>query len=139
MRCYAVIDTNILVSALLTDNNDAATVRVISRVLTGEIIPVFNRIIMKEYEEVLKRSKFGFSAELIDYLLNAISVFGVSVESGPTDLTLPDPKDTPFYEAAIAKKDGQTYLVTGNLRHYPRAPFVVTPREMIEIIESQSS
>lgn len=41
MICYAVIDTNVLVSALLSNHHDAATVQVISRMLAGEIIPVY--------------------------------------------------------------------------------------------------
>lgn len=55
MICYAVIDTNVLVSALLSGKDDAATVQVFSKVITGEIIPVYSNVITKEYREVLSR------------------------------------------------------------------------------------
>lgn len=42
MICYAVIDTNVLVSALLTGNDDATTVQVINRFITSSIIPVYS-------------------------------------------------------------------------------------------------
>jgi hypothetical protein len=42
-----------------------------------------------------------------------------------------------FYEIALTgKKEKETYLITGNKKHFPVRSFVVTPREMIEIIES---
>ena len=69
MICYAVIDTNVLVSALLSSHNDAATVQVVSRVFSGEIIPMFSAEILAEYREVLHRKKFLFSEDLISVLL----------------------------------------------------------------------
>lgn len=45
---YAVIDTNVLVSALLTSNIDAATVRVIEALMKGLIVPLFDKDIIKE-------------------------------------------------------------------------------------------
>ena len=53
MICYAVIDTNVLVSALLSSKDDAATVQVLGKMLNGEIIPVYSNVITKEYREVL--------------------------------------------------------------------------------------
>lgn len=57
MICYAVVDTNVLVSALLSSKEDTATVQVIGKVLTGEIIPVHSSVIIKEYREVLEKIK----------------------------------------------------------------------------------
>ena len=45
----------------------------------------------------------------------------------------PDPNDIVFYEVKMSKEE--TYLVTGNIKHFPKKPFVVTPREMVEIID----
>jgi predicted nucleic acid-binding protein len=42
MTCYAVIDTNILVSALLSSHDDAATVVVVGKLFSGEVIPLFS-------------------------------------------------------------------------------------------------
>ena len=48
------------------------------------------------------------------------------------DESFPDPKDLVFYEVKMSKEDA--YLVTGNLKHFPNTPFVVTPKEMMEIL-----
>jgi predicted nucleic acid-binding protein len=55
MICYAVIDTNVLVSALPSSKDDTATVQVLGKVITGEIVPVYSNVITKEYREVLSR------------------------------------------------------------------------------------
>lgn len=51
MICYAVIDTNVLVSAMLSSKEDAATVQVVSRMLRGEIIPIYSNAITEEYRK----------------------------------------------------------------------------------------
>ena len=51
------------------------------------------------------------------------------------DYKLPDPKDVVFYAIVMEKrKEEDTYLVTGNIKHFPMVPFVVTPREMLDIL-----
>ncbi len=65
MSCYAVIDTNVLVSALLSNHTDAATVQLLVRLIGGEIIPVYSCEIMREYREVLSRKKFKFNLDTI--------------------------------------------------------------------------
>ena len=137
MICYAVIDTNVLVSALLSSKDDSATVQVLCKVITGEIIPVYSNDITKEYREVLSRKKFGFSGDLIEYLMSAIEKFGILVDPSPSGITLPDMKDVPFYEVVLEKRDDNAYLVTGNIKHFPRETFIVTPRELLDILNSK--
>ena len=137
MICYAVIDTNVLVSALLSGHDDAATVRVIERMIGGDVIPVYSNTIMSEYREVLHRKKFRFTPELVDYLLSAIEKMGVLVEPSPSGVILPDMKDLPFYEVVMEKREDDAYLVTGNLKHFPAEPFIVTAREFMEILEQK--
>lgn len=60
MICYAVIDTNVLVSALLSSHPDAATVQVVEKLFSGEFISLFSEEIMNEYHEVLRRKNFTF-------------------------------------------------------------------------------
>lgn len=136
MICYAVIDTNVLVSALLTSKDDAATVQVVGRMFRGEIIPVYSSDIAKEYDEVLHRKKFGFSPEVVEYLLSAVEKFGIAVEPSPSGVTLPDMKDLPFYEVVLEKRSetDDAYLVTGNTKHFPVKPFVVTPKELLDVL-----
>ena len=47
MRYFAVLDTNVLVSALLSKNKDAATVQVMEHLWSGEIIPVYSKKIIR--------------------------------------------------------------------------------------------
>ena len=60
MIVYAVIDTNVMVSAMLSSHDDAATVRVVEKLFTGEIIPLYCTEILDEYYDVLHRDKFPF-------------------------------------------------------------------------------
>lgn len=134
MICYAVIDTNVLVSALISESDTAATVEIAARLISGEIIPVYSSEIMREYREVLSRKKFNFSKETVNYLISAIEKYGLLAEPSPTGVILPDMKDLPFYEVVLEKRDDNAYLVTGNLKHFPKEPFIVTPRQMIDIL-----
>ena len=73
-----------LVSALLSSRENAATVQVIARMLAGEITPIYSGAILAEYREVLRRKKFGFSPNIVNHLLDAVTRFGLLVEPTPT-------------------------------------------------------
>lgn len=132
---HAVIDTNVIVSALLTHNIESATVKVVEAFLMDKIIPLYNADIINEYRDVLGRAKFRFTPRIIDYYINAIHEKGISAERISSGEFFPDPDDAVFYEVALSKADA--YLVTGNTKHFPKKPIVVTPAEMLEILESQ--
>lgn len=137
MTYYAVIDTNVLVSALLHWDSNPGSIIIES--LTGRIIPLLNEEILSEYQEVLKRPKFHFPQKAVDTVLNGIISRSIFLDSGPIEESLPDPKDIIFYEIVMeAKKSFDAYLVTGNLKHFPAKPFIVTPKEMLDILESCS-
>lgn len=135
MKYYAVVDTNVLISALLSKNEDSATVKVMGAVFDGKIIPLYHRDILAEYAEVLHRKKFNFDEKLIWTVLEAVRQFGVEVFPQPTGEILADMDDLIFYEVAMEKREAGAYLVTGNQKHYPVRSFIVTPAEMMEIIE----
>ena len=59
----------------------------------------------------------------------------MNVNPAPSGMILPDMKDLPFYEVVLEKRDDDAYLVTGNIKHFPKEPFVVTPRELLDILE----
>ena len=139
MTFYAVIDTNVLVSALLSNHDDAATVQVIDRLFDGDVIPVYSNAVIAEYREVLHRPKFHFSAETVDLFLSVIEKFGLLVEPTATGAILPDMKDLPFYEIVMEKREDNAYLVTGNIKHFPKEPFIVTAREFLDIVNRQSN
>ena len=135
----AVVDTNILVSALLSKNESAATVQVVANMLSGRITPVYSKEMLSEYKEVLSRKKFCFSAETVSYLLNSIEKFGILVFPSRTGIILPDMKDLPFYEVVMEKRSDNAYLVTGNQKHFPKETYIVTAREMIDILNGNNS
>ncbi len=135
MEYYAVIDTNVLLSALLSKNEDSATVRVLNAVFDGIIIPLYHQDILFEYNEVFHREKFHLQEEVIQTILESIKQYGVEVFPQPTGAILIDMDDLIFYEVAMDKRDNGAYLVTGNQKHYPFRDFIVTPTEMMAIIE----
>ena len=132
---YAVIDTNVLVSALLTHNLEVATAKVLDSIAKGDITCVYNEDILMEYREVLHRPKFKFPERKIDSLLTFITQKGIHSDRVPFDGTMPDEKDRPFYEVSLSLED--SFLVTGNLKHFPVTPKVVTPSQFIAIIEGR--
>ena len=134
MTVYAVIDTNVMVSAMLSSHDDAATVQVVEKLFTGEIIPLYSTEILTEYSEVLHRDKFPFSKDDIRGMLAAIEQHGIRVDAAPSGETLPDMKDLPFYEVVLEKQDDNAYLVTGNIKHFPKKPFIVTANQMLDIL-----
>lgn len=131
---YAVIDTNVFISALLSKRTDSATVRVLEAMFDGKIIPLYHEDILTEYDEVLHRKTFHFKEETIQIVLNAVKQYGLEVFPQPTGEILVDLDDLIFYEVTMEKRDDDAYLVTGNQKHYPIRDFIVTPAEMMEII-----
>ena len=129
---YAVIDTNVIVSAYITKNLQAATSKVLAAVLQGKIIPVYSDEIIDEYIEVLHRKKFDIPEYLIKWAIDRILMNGIRGEKVRSVEHFPDPKDIVFYEVALSKEDA--CLVTGNKKHFPDKPIVVTPAEMVDIL-----
>jgi len=57
------------------------------------------------------------------------------VDADYIDIELSDSKDSVFYEVVMEKrKEEYAYLVTGNIKHFTEKPFIVTPRQMLDII-----
>ena len=129
---YAVIDTNVLVSALITKNPEAATAKVVRLLLDQQFIPMYDADIITEYEDVLHRSKFPILKEVADALISYIVENGVEVSRANFDEPMPDEDDRVFYEVTLSKED--SFLVTGNLKHYPVSPRVITPADFINFI-----
>ena len=136
MTYYAVIDTNVLVSALLSSHENAATVQVVSRLFSGDVIPVFSDDILAEYNKVLRRKKFHFSEDVVRTLLDTITSIGENITPSPSGEVLPDMKDLPFYEVVFEKEADNAYLITGNIKHFPDKPNIVTAREFLTILEA---
>ena len=133
MHYYAVIDTNVLVSARLKFQSVPG--QVANEALLGNLIPLLCDEIVAEYREVLGRPKFKFDSKAVNVFLDGIIDRGIFIDAVSVEEIIPDPKDIVFYEVVIeGRKEHETYLVTGNIRHFPVKPFVVTPREMLDIM-----
>ena len=130
---HAVIDTNVLVSVLLAKSEDSSVIKLIDAVLNGKIIPLFNNEIIAEYTEVLSRPKFKFDKEIRELLVERIVFLGEDADRTTYPESLPDEDDRVFYEVALSTDDA--YLVTGNLKHFPKTPIVVTPAQMLDILK----
>lgn len=137
-RKYVVIDTNVLVSALITRNENSPTVQILRFLANGNIVPVYSEDIVKEYNEVLRRAKFKLSESLIINLLKDIMDNGLKItELAEVTETMPDPEDIVFYAVTLSAQDKDAFLVTGNGKHFPEKPFVVTPSELVEILKQE--
>jgi putative PIN family toxin of toxin-antitoxin system len=128
-----VIDTNVLVSALLTPGGTCD--RILRAAINGEIRLAWNAPMLAEYRAVLLRPKFGLSAATVSALLAAFGpVDQVSLRESPS---LPDPDDEVFLGAALATAD--KVLVTGNRAHFPAATCspvrVLSPAEAVQELE----
>ena len=116
-------------------SKNSVPAEILDEAANGSITPLFNDEILAEYEDVLHRKKFPFTAREVRALIEAIKSRGIHVEPGPVDVTLPDLDDVVFYAVVMEKrKDEDAYLVTGNQKHFPKEPFIVTPKEMLDII-----
>jgi len=124
-----VPDTNILVSSLLTAGPPAI---IIDLVADGKIIPFYSNPILQEYTDVLARKKFGFDSLQITRLIDDIVRTGIAVEGKQSDKSKQvNENDRIFYDAAV---EAGAYLVTGNIKHFPKEPFIVTPAQFLSII-----
>lgn len=70
--------------------------------------------------------------ELVDSVVNQIEKDGLLANRIATDEAFTDPDDVVFYEVALSKEDA--LLVTGNTKHFPKNPFVVTQAEFLKIL-----
>ena len=131
-----VLDTNILVSALL--NVHGAPAQVLGLVRQGILTLCADGRILDEYEEALCRPEFPFSSADVANLTRFLRQSCELVSTRPPVHPLPDPDDEPFLEVAVYGRIDA--LVTGNLRHFPndrRAGVrVVTPAELTALMQA---
>ena len=92
---------------------------------------------IKEYEEVLSRKKFPFNKKDVSNFIKEFREKAILLDRTISDEQFMDLDDVVFYEIVITarKKSRNTYLVTGNKKHFPIKPYIVTPNEMLEIID----
>ena len=118
--------------------HDSIPGAILDLVINKTIVPLLNEEILKEYADVLTRNKFGFSNTDVDILINNIRDSSIFLEKEQTIEEFIDEDDIVFYEIVMsARNTMDAYLITGNIRHYPIRNFVVTPKEMLDIINGK--
>lgn len=94
---------------------------------------MYNDEIISEYKEVLSRQKFKLSSETINALLSLVVENGISSDRFAYFEPMEDENDRVFYEVSLSVED--SFLVTGNLKHFPSTPQVITPKQVIELLK----
>jgi len=125
----AVIDTNVIVSALLNTNGLPA--KILQLVFESKIKLICDKRIFAEYRNVLSREKFHFDNGLIFYLLSFVEAEAMFVDAVPQNIMFNDQDDKKFYE--VFKTAQADFLITGNIKHFPKEKAIVTPSEFLQI------
>ena len=125
---HVVLDTNILVSALISKSGNPA--KIYRMFLAEMVVLVFSDDIFMEYMDVLQRPHLHIPADDANKVLEAIKHCGERVEPIPSKFTMVDDDDRKFYDAA---KYTGAYLITGNTRHYPKESFIYTPANFLTL------
>jgi putative PIN family toxin of toxin-antitoxin system len=130
-----VVDTNVLVSGLLTPFGMCADL--VRLFTSNEVILCVDSRILLEYEEVLGRDRFRMDPKLVTILIEYIRRTAELHPSKPLKEPLPDPDDCCFLEVAIAAR--ADCLITGNTRHFPldlrHGVKVLAPSEFLELLK----
>ena len=133
-----VLDTNVLVSGLLTPFG--ASGEVVRLVSAGVLVVQYDSRILLEYQNVLSRPKFQFDPENVNTFLTYIKQNGQVVSGIPLKKRLPDRDDEPFLEIAIAAQ--AACLITGNRKHFPKASRqnlkIFSPSEFIDFFRKSN-
>jgi len=144
IKAFVVIDTNVLVSAMLS--NSSAPYGVLELVEKGNLIPIFDKRMLKEHYEVFRYDKFKDPRHLItdEMLQNTIytlvknGIFINDVETIKQEFydIMPDKDDIPFFEVKESSQEFESMLVTGNTDDYPipNDGCIVTAKELLVIL-----
>lgn len=114
-----VIDTNILVSALKSNNEYSKSVMLLEDVFAGKHTICYSDAILSEYRDVLNRPHLKIGKEYAEETIDLIIEYGKHIEPKPTtpdEVSLRDEDDRIFFDVA---KCLNARLITRNYRDYP--------------------
>ena len=126
MLVKVVVDTNVIVSAAISPYGNPA--RIMDMILDGDIIAFYCNDILKEYTSVLSRGRLDIAPDIQFDIIQGIKRVGILTEQEVSSLPLPDESDRVFYDTA---KTNDAILITGNTKHFPAEPFIMTPAEFL--------
>jgi len=124
-----VLDTNILVSGLISSIGNPA--QIINAFKAKRFYLFYTDEIIAEYKDVLFRGRLKLNSTDVEELIDVIYEIGYPVIPTMSDIRLPDEDDRIFYDTA---KYSDCYLVTGNIKHYPTDPFIMTPADFVKLL-----
>jgi uncharacterized protein len=127
-----VVDTNVIVSALMNVNGTPA--KILSLILNGNIKILYDNRIIFEYFDVLSRKEFGFHNEIINDMFNFLKHDGEFINSEYIKTKFSDEADKKFYE--VYKTGKAKYLITGNKKHFPKENTIILPIDFMQIFEN---
>jgi len=125
-----VLDTNIIISAALVSLGKPA--RIIELISDDKLELIYNDSILNEYEDVLSRERLGFSIEAQRTAIDMIVDKGTLVDANVSTTPMIDEDDRVFYDTAIT---ANATLITGNKKHFPAEPMIMTPSEFLDSFE----
>jgi putative PIN family toxin of toxin-antitoxin system len=127
-----VLDTNVAVSGFLSPHGPPA--QILYRITQGELELLYDARILEEYREVLHRPDLDLPKDAVRQFLRRVETEGQLIIPRPLAHRLPDADDEAFLEVAL--EGHADALVTGNLKHFPRAAAagapVLSPRDFVE-------
>ncbi len=129
-----VLDTNVLVSGLLSTRSNPA---LLLDAAGNDYSLFISKDMLIELEDVISREKFGFSGEKINSAIEAILSFSEVVNPEiKLDVVKSDPDNNKILECAIAC--GASYIVSGdkhllNLKEYGNIK-IINPKDAIDLL-----
>lgn len=130
---YAVIDTNVLVSAIKSHKLDSSSSIILNLLVRGFIVPLLSPAIVKEYEDVLSFPVLQLDKTKVENILDFIRTKGLLLARATCKEVFPDETDRVFYDTGLSFEGA--YVITKNQRHFPMTSRVVTPSEMLRILQ----
>jgi len=129
-----VLDTNIIISSVISAKGNPSA---IMELVSAQVIHAYyNDEILDEYKRVLAYERLKIEPNKQAEIIEKIKEVGIFITASASTVPLPDESDRIFYDTA---RDAEAILITGNIKHYPNEPFIMTPANYWnELIESEA-
>jgi len=112
----AAIDTNVVVSGLISANRDAPTCAILDGMIDGQFVFLLSQPLLAEYREVLLRPKIrklhGLTEEEVDTVLTEIALNGAVRTPALSAEKAPDLEDQHLWDLVLSEPGA--VLVTGD-------------------------
>lgn len=124
-----VLDINVIVSAFI--NPAGKPSQIVKMILARRAELCYNSVILNEYENVMLRPKFSskINSDAVRRYINILRSIGISFDPLQSKIKLLDESDRIFYDTA---KGSGSILISGNVKHYPKKPFILLPADFIK-------